>query len=239
MKIQIDETKLNLLLEEKKTYIGKQVTIDSIISAISFLFSAAIAEYKNYIGIPGAFIKYALVSLGIFFTSLAIYKAYKTQKNQYSYKDLLKDINALNEISRGHSIIIIKDTFNEFSNRFLVYYDNDWKCKLFINYKTNENNEDFIKTHLSNELKINAEDISLKFIKEDLNEKFSQRYKINKFYKHKFYLAEINKFNEIIKKDNFEVDNKKYFWSTISELEKDEDVRNKNLDIVNIVKNNF
>ena len=52
MKILIDKVKLNLLLEQKKNYIGKKVTWDSIMSAISFLASAIFASYKDIWGIP-------------------------------------------------------------------------------------------------------------------------------------------------------------------------------------------
>ena len=74
------------------------------------------------------------------------------KKKQFIGKTVaLNDINKLNEISHNHSIIVIKDTFNEFSNRFLVYNDTKWDCKFFLNYKENINNESYIKEHLSNE----------------------------------------------------------------------------------------
>lgn len=42
-----------------------------------------------------------------------------------------------------------------------------------------------------------------------------------------------------MKKDEFEIDGKKYFWKTIYELELDKNVQEKNLDILNQVKYNF
>ena len=57
----------------------------------------------------------------------------------------------------------IKDSFQKFPNRFLVYDDKRWGCKLFLNYKDNSNNEDFIKKHLSGDLKIELEDIKLSY----------------------------------------------------------------------------
>ena len=65
-------------------------------------------------------------------------------------------------ITHNHSIIAIRDDFNEYSNRFLVYDDPDWKCKLFLNCHNNEiNNEEYIKDHISRSLKINKDDISV------------------------------------------------------------------------------
>ena len=35
-----------------------------------------------------------------------------------------------------HSIVLIKDTFHSNDNRFLLYYDARWNCRLFLNYAT-------------------------------------------------------------------------------------------------------
>lgn len=239
MQILIDKTKLNLLLEKKKNYIGNEVTIDSIISAFSFLISSFFAEYKNYFGIPGMFYKVFFVLLGILFSGIVIGKSIYAKKNQYNYKDLLKDINALNEITHEHSIVVIKDTFNKFSNRYLVYKDLIWNCDFFPNYKTNENNENFIKEHLSNELKIVRDDINLKYVCKNISEKYYERTKEIKIYDHRFYLAEIKNFNDLMKNCSFEIDGKIYYWKTINELELDREVIKKNSDILNVVKYNF
>ena len=42
-KILIDREKLNLLLDSKKQYIGNKITIDSILSSVSFLVSVFFA----------------------------------------------------------------------------------------------------------------------------------------------------------------------------------------------------
>ena len=84
------------------------------------------------------------------------------------------DINKLNEIAHNHSIILIKDSFQKFPNRFLVYDDKRWGCKLFLNYKDNSNNEDFIKKHLSGDLKIELEDIKLSYLGQRIHEKYSE-----------------------------------------------------------------
>ena len=35
-------------------------------------------------------------------------------------------------IQNNHSLVAIKNTFNNTSNKFLVYYDERWDCKLFF-----------------------------------------------------------------------------------------------------------
>lgn len=161
------------------------------------------------------------------------------KRNNYSFKDLLTDINNLNEITHGHSIVVIKDSFQQFPNRYLVYEDKRWNCDFFLNYKENINNEDFIKNHISNELKINLDSIKLSYVGQRVHEKYSESAKEKKVYSHKFYLATIDTFPDFMKADSFECDGKKYKWLSISELEQDTNVQEKNLDILNYIKELF
>ena len=127
MKMLIDDVKLNLLLEKKKQFIGKKVTWDSILSASSFLLSVLFASYNDIWIIKGFWMKIFFMLIGCIFTLKAIFDVWKSSKNSYSYEDLLKDINTLNEITHDHSIVAIRDLFNEYSNRFLVYDDHLWR----------------------------------------------------------------------------------------------------------------
>lgn len=236
MKILIDEVKLNLLLETKKKFIGKNVAWDSFLSAVSFLVSVGLASYSDYFGIPGIMLKTVFVILGIGFTIKSGFDIYTSQKNNYSYGNLLSDINKLNEIAHNHSIVIVKDAFKKYPNRMLVYDDSRWRCRLFLNYKENPNNEIFIKEHLSRELKIELGDIKLTYLGQKVHEKFSESAKIQKVYSHKFYLATIEKFPSRMKQDSFECDGKQYHWMSVAELEKDGNVQKKNSDILGYVK---
>ena len=53
VKILIDEVKLNLLLEQKKQFIGKTIVWDSVLSSTSLLISVILSSYKDILGIPG------------------------------------------------------------------------------------------------------------------------------------------------------------------------------------------
>jgi hypothetical protein len=236
MQLLIDEVKLNLLLEQKKQYIGRTVAVDSIVSSLSLLISVALASFGDILGVPGVVIKTVFVILGIAFTAKSLFDIYQSRKNNYNYGDLLEDINKLNEITHKHSIVIIKDTYQEFSNRYLVYEDSRWNCMFFLNYKDNENNENFIKGHISNELKIKQDDISLKYLTSRVHQKYSVSGEENRMYSHKFYLATVSEFPEHMKNDTFECDGRVYHWKSIPELEADSNVIEHNLDIVNYVK---
>ena len=149
------------------------------------------------------------------------------------------DINKLNEIAHNHSIVVIRDSFNPFPNRYLVYEDKSWNCQFFLNYKENPNNEEFIRNHISRELKIGPDDIELSYVAQKLHEKYSESAKENKVYSHKFYLAEIKKFPDQMQKDSFKCDGKTYYWKSLAELEEDKNVQKKNMDILNYVKELF
>lgn len=236
MKLLIDNVKLNLLLEQKKNYIGKKVAWDSILSACSFLISVLFASYKEIWIIPGMAFKIFFTMIGIFFTIKAVRDVLRDIKNSYSYKDLLTDINTLNEITHNHSIVAIRDSFNEYPNRFLVYDDPNWRCKLFINYKDNINNESFIKDHISRELKVNASNISVRYISQNISEKISGRDNQRKVYCHKLFLVKIENMPMNMKNDIFEYDGLTYHWKSIVELENDPVAMEKNSDIIRFVK---
>ena len=232
----IDDVKLNLLLEQKKEFIGKNVVWDSLLSAISFLVSVFLASYENFLGIPGIVLKTIFVLLGVIFTAKSLKDIYDSKKNNYSYEDLLRDIDKLNEMAHGHSIVLVKDTFRKFSNRFLVYDDKRWECLLFLNYKQNPDNESFIRNRISSELKIEPQDIDLSYLGQRIHEKYSESAKKNKVYCHRFYMASIRNYPEEMRKDSFQCDGKEYRWMTLDELEQDDNVRKKNSDILNYVK---
>ena len=232
----IDDVKLNLLLEQKKEFIGKNVVWDSLLSAISFLVSVFLASYENFLGIPGIVLKTIFVLLGVIFTAKSLKDIYDSKKNNYSYEDLLRDIDKLNEMAHGHSIVLVKDTFRKFSNRFLVYDDKRWECLLFLNYKQNPDNESFIRNRISSELKIEPQNIDLSYLGQRIHEKYSESAKKNKVYCHRFYMASIRNYPEEMRKDSFQCDGKEYRWMTLDELEQDDNVRKKNSDILNYVK---
>lgn len=59
-------------------------------------------------------------------------------------------IEKLNTIQHNHSLVAIQDTFSVDSKRYLTYYDEKWECKLFLNFKTiEENNENNLIENLS------------------------------------------------------------------------------------------
>ena len=238
MKILLDDVKLNLLLEQKKQFIGKTVVWDSVLSAVSFLISVILASYGDFFMVPGIVIKTVFVILGLFFTGKSIFDIYKSSKNSYTYEEIFKVINRLNEITHNDSIVAVKNTFDEFPNKFLMYYDTRWNAYLFLNFKDNTNNESFIISGVSNKLKIKKEDIKVSYIAQNVSEKRSESHHENRIYSHKLYLASVAGFPDVAKQNAFEIDGVQYCWMSISEMENDPRIMEVNADIVQFVKDN-
>ena len=147
------------------------------------------------------------------------------------------DIENLNEIFHRFSLIAIKDDFEEFSNKFLLYYDEIWKCWFFFSFSTTDyDNEENIIQRLSNKLKVNRDSISLKYITTRIQPKFSERDKVQKVYQHSLYRGKILDFPSDMLCNEFEIDGTRYKWWTIEEMEQDLEIMEKNKDVVSFVK---
>lgn len=238
MSLLIDETELKLLLEQKRDCIRSRTEgIDTLFAGLSFTIPVLCAKYEDFMGVPGIVIQTVCAILGLMFTCRGTLMMYKSKKNHYSHTDLCEDICELNKVTHPFSIVAVKDTFNKFPNRFLLYYDERWKCKFFFSYKTNsDNNEDNIKKRLSNELKISSSSISTEYKAEEIYEKYSVSDQVSKTYAHKIYSAKISRFPDDLKHDEFEIDGKHFYWMTIQEMEQDERIKEVNMDVVDLVR---
>ena len=139
-----------------------------------------------------------------------------------------------------HSIVLIKDTFHSNDNRFLLYYDARWNCRLFLNYATITSDYELdmenIVRHLQMELKVSKNNLDGAFAFEKVHEKYSVSAKENRCYRHRFYQFLIKQFDEKIEQDSFEIDGKKFYWMSIAEMEQDKRIMEVNSDSVSMVK---
>lgn len=153
------------------------------------------------------------------------------------HKRLFHDIENLDEILHKFSIVAIKDTYQSFANRFLLYYDNAWKCWFFFSFHTEEcQNEEHLVQRLSNSLKVNNNCIKLHYISDRLQPKYSERDHQNKVYQHSLYEGIVSQFPNNMKQTEFTIDGVQYKWFTISEMEADSNIMKKNEDVVSFVK---
>ena len=139
-------------------------------------------------------------------------------------------------IQHNHSLIAIRDTFMQPAMRFLVYYDERWDCKLFLNFKTvNGDNENAILDYLSASLQIPKEELKAKYLTSRVQEKYSVSHDETRVYNHRLYEVSIHEFTSNMKEDDFSVNGVHYFWMTIPEMQKDKNIMDKNMDVVDFV----
>lgn len=149
----------------------------------------------------------------------------------------MKEIEDLDMIQHNHSLVIIKESFNDNMKRFLLYYDEKWDCKLFLNYKTQERGDEAaIIANVVKELKLNQKEVKCRYITSKLQEKYSVSHRENRIYNHRLYELQVNRFSEQEMEKDFVVNGKRYYWMSIEEMEKDDNIRNKNLEVVDFVK---
>ena len=149
----------------------------------------------------------------------------------------MKEIEDLDMIQHNHSLVIIKESFNDNMKRFLLYYDEKWDCKLFLNYKTQERGDEAaIIANVVKELKLNQKEVKCRYITSKLQEKYSVSHRENRIYNHRLYELQVNRFSEQEMVKDFVVNGKLFYWMSIEEMEKDDNIRNKNLEVVDFVK---
>ncbi|MCB6991784.1 hypothetical protein LI187_15040 [bacterium 210820-DFI.6.38] len=238
MKLLIDKIKLQLLLEKKRDYIRHPLEgIDILITAVIYIVSLLCSDFKPISNISSDRISTIAWGIAVLLVIYGSFKLWKSWKYKYDHEHLFHDIENLDEVLHRFSIVAVKDTFNQFSNRFLLHYDSNWNCWFFFSFPTNpEQNEESIIQRLSNQLKLPASTIRLHYITDRLQPKFSVKDNINKVYQHSLYQAWISDFLENMQKTEFTIEGVNFKWMTIEEMEKDDSIMKINHDVVSFIK---
>lgn len=121
--------------------------------------------------------------------------------------------------------------------KYLVYYDERWDCKLFLNYKTVDRaDEESMINKVSADLNVDKSQINCRYISSKVQEKYSESHQENRIYNHRLYEIKIQVFPEDEQKENFVVNGRHYYWMSISDMERDPNIVKKNLDVIDFVK---
>lgn len=120
--------------------------------------------------------------------------------------------------------------------KYLVYYDERWDCKLFLNYKTVDRaDEESVINKVSADLNVDKSQINCRYISSKVQEKYSESHQENRIYNHRLYEIKIQVFPEDEQKENFVVNGRHYYWMSISDMERDPNIVKKNLDVIDFV----
>lgn len=240
-KIVINKDKLKLIISNHRDEIGrsKQDIFTNIFSVIGFWVGTV-----SYFGNQSIF---GMDLKTLFIVSSIVYSVWIlcliVKGCQFNADTLMDEIEKQNELSKqySHSIVLIKNTFEKYPNKYLVYYDTRWDCWFFPNWHTMEDvqeNKKNIIEHISQDLKVDRNQISISYLFSKVREKYSHSFKKSKVYDHSFYKVDIEK-EELLKlKINQEVliDGRKYKWMSIADMENSDNILKKNGDIIYFVK---
>ena len=129
-----------------------------------------------------------------------------------------------------HAIIIIKNNKNE----YLQCYELNWKSYLFLNCKVKDENDlEPLKTCIKEKLGVEPQNITYLFNK--IHSKYSVKHQKMREYEHYFYLVDIDTKTLEAKKE-FELNDNKFKWFRMEELENDSRIQEVNSDIVKFIK---
>ena len=139
----------------------------------------------------------------------------------------------MDQIKHKFSLIAVKDTFCEYSNRFLVYWDARWECWLLLNFRTPDNNEvEVLARRTAETLHVPVAKTKLQWQDVQVYTKFSVSDRIRKVYEHNLYIANITSWTETLKQRQFVLDGVEYKWMTLREMKNDSNIMKKNRDVV-------
>ena len=129
-----------------------------------------------------------------------------------------------------HAIIIIKNNNNE----YLQCYESRWKSYLFLNCKVKEEKDlEPVKTCIKEKLGVEPQNITYLFNK--IHSKYSVKHQKMREYEHYFYLVDIDT-KALEAKKEFELNDNKFKWFRMEELENDSRIQEVNSDIVKFIK---
>lgn len=244
-KIVIDENELKLIIEKNRDSItDRRNWIDNIGTAGSLFLTIMSSDFKDLWIIKADYIQYTVWLITGYYLLKGCKTWWKNRKSQFDKDVLYQKISEKSEIEKApFSIIIIKDDFSEFSNRFLVYEDGRWGCKLFLNYFMQSSDAESEKENqlesVSNYLKIHKNKMTIDYLFMKESTKYSPTSQKNKTYNFYYYHVKIKEeaFSNKMKRSSFEIDGRTFKWMSMDELWNDRATIEKNSDVLRVVKN--
>ena len=239
MDLIIEKRDLKILLDEYRENIGNYKCKEQAMNFFAIVFALFSSEFKNLWVIKKEWIFIGYIIYTIYILYECVVSIVKSKTNNITSDKLLDKIAELDSKTHNHTILMIKDKFNDFSNRYLLYNDVRWDSMLFLNKKTlqdRETHEENITRYISDKLHVDKENIDIEFKTEQVHTKYSKSADVYKKYRHQFYEINILEFPEQLKNNSFEIDGTEYKWMTLREMWMDEKIVKDNSDIVGYVQ---
>lgn len=238
--LNIDENKLRLLLEQKRTLIERKRYdgIGEIISSVTLMITLMLSDFSQLTIIKPLYFK--IITWGIAIVIL-IYGSYTFIKSIkiYSVNQLYSEIADIDpKIEHAFNIVVIRNKFE--NGKYLVFKSKRWQCWLFPNYHCL--NGDFskkkelkhLKECIKRDLNLSGEP-DLKYIGNKISEKYSVGDKVRKKYNFHYFevMSLVSDFNN---KRTFSCNGRKYCWKTLYQMNSDKNIVKKNSDVLDYIR---
>lgn len=233
----LNTAELRLLLEKKRDKIGHTGAegLSDVSSGFLFVITTLPVTYPTVFMLSGAQYKNFCLAIGGMIMLYGGFKLVQSQKSKYGHERLFADIKDLDRTEHRHSLVALKDTFTAVPSRYLLYYDEKWKCWFFFSYRTAQNDDyGHVRKALSEQLGVPEKLVKVTWVADRVQTKQSPTGE--KTYAHKLYSAKLTSFPEDLKAVAFTLNGTKYCWMTPQEMEKNPEIRKKNLDVVHFVE---
>lgn len=233
--LSINDDKLDKLLNSRKSHIGVGIN-----KAFMDIFTSIATAFTFYLIPEGSIpelLRWGLILLSFIYAIYVIISSLKSLVSGYNYKTLEEEIVGLDETKHRHSLVAIKNTFSTHPNKFLVYWDERWKCYLFPNYRTaKENDCAKVSNAVSNALGINGSVKTSKVAERVTTKKSFSHNNQLRTYAHTLYAVDIDPFPEVAKENEFYISGRRYRWMSLRDMEQDINIMEKNKDVVHLVE---
>lgn len=152
---------------------------------------------------------------------------------ELSEHDLKKIMQLVAEITTGtlHEFSLIAITNPE--EKYLLKYDERWKCWLFPYVRSEDNNLENVEAYIEELLKI---ELPVEYVAVAKHCKYSVSDEVYKIYNHKLYRAKMYTIPEGMQNETFQIGEKQYRWMSIEEMKQDDCIMKENDDVVAFVK---
>lgn len=238
--LNIDENQLKLLLEQKRKTLERKKYdgIGEIISSISLMITLVISDFSHLTIIEPLYFKIIAWGISIVILAYGSYTFIKSIKI-YSVDQLYSEIADIDpKIEHPFNIVVIRDGHG--NGKYLVFKNKRWDCWLFPNYhclnkifsKTKELR--YIMECIKRDLKI-LEEIELKYIGNEISEKYSVGDKVRKKYNFHYFQA-TNIATDFNNQRTFHCNGKKYCWKTLDQMYSNKNIIKKNKDVLDYIR---
>lgn len=148
-------------------------------------------------------------------------------------RDLLKFMQLISEFSTNkfHEFSLIALIHSD--GRFLQVFDKRWNCWLFPYVRSSVNNLESVDKKISEQLHIK---VSASYVAHTNHCKYSVSDEVYKIYHHKLYKVLLKDIPKNMQSKEFELDGRQYKWMSITDMENDSEIMDKNDDVIAFVK---